>query len=286
MTEGLIVMFLWGLGSFIQSKIAKEIGTLKMLFIANLLTLTTTLLLLFFYEININWITFLLLFFSGLFLVLGIYSFYKGVEIGEISVVAPISGAYSIITVMLSVIFLNETVSAMKWMAIIIMLLGISLISIDFGKLGKSKKGLREAFLSMFFQGFAFFILGMATKGIAFFGYKAMITDVYTVFIISALINTMFFYLLIFSQKGVPKKKDFSIRTVVVLGLTSIIFMAAWIIFNLGLKKSSLTLHVPISSLSPMITVLLAVLFMKEKLRFSQIIGIVVTMVGVFLIGL
>ena len=109
--------------------------------------------------------------------------------------------------------------------------------------------------------------------------------DPVNLYIFSSLINTLFFVLFVTLRKKVPNIKECK-QIFSYAFINSIFFGIAWIVLNYGLSLGQVSLVIPISSLSPAITVVLAVIFFKEKLVLNQKLGILTIMLGLFLISL
>jgi transporter family protein len=71
----------------------------------------------------------------------------------------------------------------------------------------------------------------------------------------------------------------FAVLTGLLGGLGNIAFFAA-------LEKGSASVIVPLTSLSPLVTVLVGVLVLKEKMRLSQYAGLVLALAAIYLLSL
>jgi len=221
---------------------------------------------------------------------LGLYFYYQGIEIGgEVSILSPIQGSYSIITVFLAVLFLKETITFTKIIAILLILLGILFTSTDIRKLKhlRSKKGVSYAVYAMILMGLQFFIMGIVSKDITMFGFYSEPMDYISLYFFSTIINPTLFIILAVAKKQIPTMKEVKTKNIpLILIVTSIMFAIAWIALNYGLSFGQVSLLVPVSSLNPAITVLLAAKFYKEKLVLNQKLGILTILAGLFLISL
>jgi len=289
---GLIVMFLWGVAGFMMTVPVKKIGTLKTQFLSNTLAIIPLILVLltsFDLLIITNTNLFLLLI-AGVLMVLGIYSYYKGIEIGgDVSVLSPVQGSYSIITVILSVLILKESFSFLKSASIVLIFLGIFLTSTNLKKLKqlRTTKGIKYGLIALVCLGIQFFILGVVSKETTLFGLYSTSTHYMSVYFFTTIINPGLFILFALIKKEIPTLKEIKMKEVYpVILITYVMFAVAWIVLNYGLAKDQVSLLVPISSLNPAITVILAVIFYKEKLVFNQKLGILVVLAGLFLISL
>ena len=291
-TVGLVLMFIWGVAGFLFTIPVKKIGNLKTQFASNVLAFVPLIIaiILYYDAISITLVNLLLLILAGLSIVIGIYYYYKGIEIGgDVSILSPIQGSFSVITVVLSFIFLKEPVYFTKVMAIILILLGIILTSTDLKKIRSlhSEKGVKYVLIAMLLLGIQFFLLAIVSKDITLFGIRSDPLDHINLFIFTTIINPTFFVLFAILKKQVPTIADMKRKAVApILIITAVMFAIAWFAMNYGLSFGQVTLLVPVSSLSPAITVILAVLFYKEKLVLNQKLGILTILLGLFLISL
>ena len=291
-TVGLVLMFIWGIAGFLMTIPVKKIGNLKTQFASNVLAYISLIpaISLYFNSIDITLINFILLLIAGFCIVIGIYFYYKGIEIGgDVSILSPIQGSFSVVTVVLSFIFLKEVLYFSKVVAIILILIGIVVTSTDLRKLKQfhSKKGVKYALIAMILLGLQFFILGIVSKDITLFGVHSDPLTHNNLFIFTTLINPTLFILFAILKKQIPTVKDLQRKSVApIILVTSIMFAIAWFVLNYGLSFGQVSLLVPVSSLNPAITVLLAANFYKEKLVLNQKLGILVVLLGLFLISL
>jgi len=167
---GLIVMFCWGCSDFLLTIPIRKIGTAKTIMGRNIMIILLTIPIAVYLMINdrmlVSLINFLIILVSSLLFIVAYYFFMKGFEIGSLSLVSPIGGSYSVITVFLALIFLGESLSLIKLLAIFLMITGVFFTSTDIAKIKniKSQKGLKEALLAMLGFGISMFVLGFVSK--------------------------------------------------------------------------------------------------------------------------
>jgi len=102
---GIVVMFSWGIADFIQTLAIRRIGTPKTMVARNLLTLAISSsfggCLWLRGDLQINPDAFAVVGLSSSAYVLGYFCYMRGLEIGSVSLVAPIASSFSVVTVML-----------------------------------------------------------------------------------------------------------------------------------------------------------------------------------------
>ena len=288
---GLIAMLCWGIADFLQAIIIKRVGSSKTMVMSNVLSVILTLPLFILFVSKGH----LLIDLTSIFLIIGacvidviaVIAFMKSFEIGEICIVTPISASYSFISVILAILFLGERLPGAKLIAIVVIIAGIFLTSTDMKKFRlKAEKGVVESIVAMIGWGVFFFIIGLAMRQLhsAFPG--AGLWDIPgTIFFFTTLINGTLLASYGFIMKGIPGKKEIR-QNILFLVVNFFLYSLAWISVNYGIAQELISIVTPVSSLYPALTVILAVIFFKEKTAPSQRIGIFLTLFGIFLISL
>ena len=88
-------------------------------------------------------------------------------------------------------------------------------------------------------------------------------------------------------HKGQTKLRDLKKNNIFWFVLVAqLIYTVAWAVINYGVSVGNTALITTISSLYPAITVILALIFYKEKLVLNQKIGILIILIGLILISL
>lgn len=281
---GLIAMLGWGSGDFLAALSSRRIGNLKTLF---WMQITSFCIASIFFIINFQ--TFkltavpqylILLFMVALLQVTAYLSFYKGLEEGMISVVSPIGSTFALVTTILSIVFYGEQLNSHQVLAIVVVFIGIFLVSTNIKELlGVKKlsflKGVRDALIAMLGWGISLFLIVPASKALGWF------LPVYIFkFFVLFLIITVF----LFKKQIFKIKKQFNI--VLLLLAVGIFDISAFFGYSLGVSSEYASIVAPISGAFAMITVLLARLFLKEKLVPNQIIGILAIVLGIIIINI
>lgn len=106
--------------------------------------------------------------------------------------------------------------------------------------------------------------------------------------ILATTLRTTFVFLLLwilvlFMKRG-SEIKSISNKEWLYLFLSSIATCATWIFYFLALKKTDVSKVIAIDRLSIVFTILLSVLFLKEKLSVMTIIGVIVLVGGTLLV--
>src|SRR3972149_6734013 len=151
---GIAAMVLWGAADFFVAKAVRKTSTIKVLFWSQVITLLLSLLVFFIFfsppALSIELIGIILL--CGILSIISWGAFYKGLEIGKVAVVSPIANTWPAVTVILSLIFLGETLTLMQGLGVCLAIIGTVLASFKFRDLTKLKnpaKGAKYALVGL-----------------------------------------------------------------------------------------------------------------------------------------
>lgn len=278
---GLIVMICWGIADFIQSIVIRQIGTPKAMVVRNILTLCIGLCLVAYllttHTLKFNPYAFGIIFASSSIYVYGYFMYMRGLELGMVSLVAPIASSFSVMTVFLSVVILGEKLSTEDLVCIGIIVFGIFLLSTNLRKLGglHNRAGLKEALLTMVFFGLAFFILSLIPKDI----------NAINIFFYSAISQSVLFLALGLKMGGKVTVKNLPGNSIGIFLCHSILVNAGWFVYIVGSSQGRVSIIAPVSSVFSGVTVLLALVFYRERLVSTQFVGILSILSGIFILS-
>ena len=207
-------------------------------------------------------------------------SFYRGLARGQVSMVSSIGASWGLLTAILGVFFLKEVLRANQIFAIVFIGIGIVLVSINVKELVSNRKlkllvGVKEGLMAMACWGVALFLLASLTKSLGWF-LPAFIFRLFLLILLSGFI--------LFSKKNfVPKKVKFPWGLLLLIGVFD---MGAFFTFSLGTSGSFASIVAPIGSAYALVTIVLAKIFLKEKIKPNQYLGIAGILAGLILISL
>jgi drug/metabolite transporter (DMT)-like permease len=206
----------------------------------------------------------------------GLYFFSRGAEEGDVGIVAPISSGRIIISTFIGVLFLNDSMTLLQFIAIGVIFLGVVLVAIDFDKLRTNsldlKSGVGYALLAALFWGVFLPLFGIPASEIGPFFFSIMLESV--VFI------SNFLFMIIQKKNADFKISDFKENA---LGLILIaVFSALASLFtNIGYSKGEETIVSAVSGASPLVTVVFGWIFYKERLKPIHYAAAVLIVVGI-----
>jgi transporter family protein len=286
---GLVGMFSYGVSDFLLKRPSEEIGEIRTMFYIYLLGSVLVLPIFFFFLKNglpkLNLVDYGLMISLVFFDVFGFVNFLIGIRKGHLSLITPIVSSFAVVTVILSIIFLKETLSITQVIAIAVIIFGIIFTSTDLRRLSNLKtiKGVSNAILAFFFWGLLVFFSDItinrlvSTNGILF--------GIITLYLYTSVISVVLVLVMaLFNREQnlkIPNKNQVLRLIILVL-----IFKVGWGMLNYGFVVGKISIIAPVASLSPAVTVILAQIFYKEKLVTNQKLGILTILFGLVLISL
>lgn len=207
-------------------------------------------------------------------------AFYKGVEKAQVSLVSPIGSAWGLATAVLGVIFFKEVLSFGQASAIVLIVIGIILLSFNIRDLVGLRKvsifiGVKEGLVAMLGWGVSLFLIVPVSKDLGWF-LPAFIFRL-------AMLVILWTYIFLSRKPLIPQVTK--LPTLLLLLLIGIFDVGGFFSYSLGVVKSNSSIVAPISSAFTLVTVLLARIFLKERLEMSKIVGISAIISGLILIS-
>lgn len=270
-------MFGWGIYDFLGGVFSKQIGSFKSLFWSQLAGLMSILLLAFIFRAEIN-LPVLAIIFSPVASIVysaGYLFFFKGFERGNVSIIAATMNLWAVFTMLFAFIFMGQRLTTTQTIGVFMIIAGAILASIDWGSIGSQKLrlslGVKEAILGAFFFGIFWNISEIISEEVGW-----LLTTLLAKFGIAI-------FLLIFSfvVKQEIGLMNISTKTKYIILLMGIIEVGAVALVNYGLTIGDAILITPIASALSIVTIILAVIFLKDKVSKFQGFGVCMAIVGI-----
>ena len=274
---GIAGMFGWGLYDFLGGVFAKQIGPFRSLFWSQLAGLGTVGLLAFVFApiLNSSGLAILLIAVAAILYSAGYLFFFKGLEIGNISIVAVAMNLWAVFTMLFAFLFMGQRLSGIQTLGVTLILAGVAVASLNWNDIKNQRfqfsVGVKETVAGAFFFGIFWNVSEIVSEEIGW-----LFT---TLFVKLGII----LFLLIFSFvtkreigfANVPAKTK---PMLVVMGIVEAGAVAA---VNYGLTIGDAILITPIASALSIVTIGLAILFLKDKITKFQGFGIFMAIVGI-----
>ena len=277
---GLLSMIGFGLSSAISQTPIKKLGGTLTIFIRNVFATIILLVLLFFFK---NEITFNLKYIGIAILIslvgyIPLASYFQALKYEKVGIVSPIAGCAVMVSVLLSIIFYQESLAKSQIIAICLIISGIIFISTNFKAWKKSdilhSKGVHFALISLVLWGIIYFLFKIPSIAIGGF---------LTAFIIESGIMVWSGIHLINNK---PKWKTIDKRLILYLFVLGILTAMGTLFFVLGVKIAPVSIIAPIIAANPLITTLYGKFIFKEKLNKWQYLAITMMLIGMVIISI
>ena len=268
----------WGIYDFLGGVFSKQIGSFKSLFWSQLAGFGSILLLAFVSktETNIPVLAIILFPIAAIVYSAGYLFFFKGFEKGNVSIVAATMNLWAVFTMLFAFIFMGQRLTTTQTIGVFMIISGATIASVEWGSIRNQgfqlSLGVKEAILGAFFFGIFWNISEIISEEIGW-----LLTTLLVKLGVAG-------FLLIFSfvVKQEVGLKNSSIKTKYVILLMGMIEVSAVALVNYGLTIGDAILITPIASALSIVTITLAVIFLKDKISKLQGLGIVMAIVGIF----
>lgn len=277
---GIIAMISWGTADFFVAKAVRKTSVFKTFIWSQMIGVILFFLIfsLFFKFPFLSFTTIAVILITGFLGAISYLAFYKGLQVGKVSIISPIAACWAVVTVVLSLIFLDETLTTIQAIGVGLAILGAILTSFKLHDLLKLK-------LTNIATGVEYAIIALLASGIYFVFIDALVAEL-SWFIPMLLIKTVaVFYLLAYS--GATKKNiSFPKNVALFVILIGVLEVIAFLSYGVGVTSEYTAIVAPISAAFPMVTIILARIFFRETLEINQKIGIVSVLTGLVLLSI
>jgi bacterial/archaeal transporter family protein len=270
-------MFGWGIYDFLGGVFAKQIGAFKSLFWSQLAGLISIFLLAIVFKssVNVPVLVIILSIIAAILYSAGYLFFFKGFEIGNVSIIAATMNLWAVFTMFFAFMFMGQRLSGIQTFGVVMIIFGATLASLNWSEIRNQRfqlsAGVKEAVFGAFFFGVFWNVSEIISEKIGWL--------VTTLFIKFGII----LFLLIFSlllKQGIGLTK-ISTKTKYIILLMGVIEAGAVALVNYGLIIGDAILITPIASALSVVTITLAIIFLKDKVTKFQGFGIITAIVGI-----
>ncbi|MBW2971286.1 DMT family transporter [Candidatus Woesearchaeota archaeon] len=272
----------WGAADFLAARAIKNSDSLKTAFWTQLISFLMMLLLVPFFPkfVIFPWKALLLIAVATVFSVAAFLFFYRGLSVGEISVIAPVSYTYPVLPVIIVTLFFGEHLNLVQLGGIAVTVIGTVLVSFKYSEL-HAKKNRALA------KGIEFALLAMVLWGIhvVFLDQIILHYDWY----FSLLYVRLFMAVFLFAYSALSRnslKISGNFRIAHIFLLVGFLEFAAFVFFGWGISLDLTSIVAPVAAAAPAITVGLAKIINKERLEFNQDTGVLLILIGLVVLAL
>lgn len=209
--------------------------------------------------------------------VAGVLFLYRGLALGPIAVVSPIGAGYVAVAVLLVVAVLGERLSSGQAIGIGVTFLGIVLTATDGRSLASA--------LGRPLPGVWFALVAMASLGgwSALMAYATRSQDGLALILMQRIVSAAAVLVIILVRRERPARLDRATLALVFAsgGLDTL----ANVLFVLGVQSGSASVVATATGAYPIVTALLAIVLLRERLAPNQYVGVVVLLAGLVTLG-
>lgn len=281
-TFALIGFISYGIGDFLVALVSRKIGSASTLFWVMLISalLATGCITFTPSALVATHAAFSLSIISGLLVTIGSFAFIKGLIVGKVSIVSPISAGNSIIIVAAGILIFGEMITNMQLIGISVVIFGTILAATNLNAVFQSKQfnfsdfGIPYALAAFFFWGVGLVIFNQAVAR------SNWIMPNLIVFSTGTLLAAL--YLLI-KQEKIRLPRGTVLAQLIFAGIGT---ASGFISYSLGIERAMSSIVAPIVASFPAINILLARIVLKEKLNLNQATGIIAIIFGIVILNI
>lgn len=198
--------------------------------------------------------------------------YFKALSIGDVNKVIPIDKSSTILSVLLAILIFNETNN------LIVKLFGTALIGAGTYLMIEKKRATETKNTKWILYAVLSAIFAALTSVLAKMGISGVESNLGTA-IRTAVVLIMAWGIVL--AKGEQKQlKGLNKKELVFIALSGLATGASWLCYYYAIQNGVMSVVVPIDKMSVLITVLFSVVFLKEKMSFKSIFGLIVMSVG------
>ena len=218
--------------------------------------------------------TLLFLILSGISNTLLWICYFKALDLGTVSKVTPVDKTSIVLTLILSSLFLNEKITTIKIISIVFILLGTFLTIKKESKDSKDNRWILYAILTAVFTSTTTILSKIGIENTN----TTLITFLRTVVVLIILTTITLF------KKKYKYIKDIKKRSWLFIILSGLSTSLSWLFYFKALALGEASIVFPIEKLSLVVSILISIIFLKEKVSKKQITGIIIIIIGTSLL--
>jgi transporter family protein len=267
----------WGLYDFLGGLYAKRIGPFRSFFWSQLAGLASALILslVFATSPKVPSLVAILLPIAAILYSAGYLFFFRGLEIGNISIVAATMNLWAVFTMLFAFIFLGQRLTTTQSLGVFLILSGVTLASANWGDVRRQgvrlSSGVKEAVLGALFFGVFWNISEVISETIGWLSTTLLVKLGIALFL-------LLFSLLTRRELVMHHVTAKTKSMLVIMGIVEAGAVAA---VNYGLTVGDAILITPIASALSIVTITLAIAFLKERVTRLQSLGMIAAVAGI-----
>ena len=198
--------------------------------------------------------------------------YFKALSIGDVNKVVPIDKSSTILSVLLAILIFNETNN------LIVKLFGTALIGAGTYLMIEKKRATETKNTKWILYAVLSAIFAALTSVLAKMGISGVESNLGTA--IRTVVVLIMAWGIVLSKGEQKQLKGINKKELVFIALSGLATGASWLCYYYAIQNGVMSVVVPIDKMSVLITVLFSVVFLKEKMSFKSIFGLIVMSVG------
>lgn len=203
--------------------------------------------------------------------------YFKALQLGDVNKVTPIDKSSTVLTMILALIILGESLKFTKILGMIAIAIGTYMMIIrkeEDEKSIESNKWMFYAILSAVFASLTSILGKIGISGIE----SNLGTAIRTIVVL------IMAWIVVFVTKKQGDIKNIDKKSWVFIGLSGITTGLSWLCYYKALQDGEASVVVPIDKLSILVTVAFSYVFLKEKLNKKSFIGLIMIVIGTLIL--
>lgn len=224
--------------------------------------------------------TFLFLILSGFATGASWLCYFKALQLGDVNKVTPIDKSSTVLTMILAIIILGESVTVFKIVGMAAIACGTFLMITK--KQSIVKQPTKANGKGWLFYGILSAVFAALTSILGKIGISGVDSTLGTA--IRTVVVLIMAWLVVFATRKQHTIKQIDKKSFLFICLSGITTGLSWLCYYKALQDGEASVVVPIDKLSIVITILFSYIFLKEKLSVKALIGFVILVAGTLLL--
>ena len=226
---------------------------------------------------DISMPTFVFLILSGIATGASWLCYFKALHLGDVNKVTPIDKSSTVFTMLLAFIFLNENLTLIK--VLVMVMIGMGTFLMIEKKEVQSQELKRNSWM---IYAFGAAIFASLTSILGKVGFQGVESNLGTA--IRTIVVLIMAWIVVFVTKKQDTVKKLDKKSGIFLVLSGFATGGSWLCYYRALQEGPASIVVPIDKLSIIITIAFSYLFLKEKLSRKALIGLFLIVTGTFIL--
>ncbi len=202
---------------------------------------------------------------------------FEGIRLGNASLAGTIAASFAALTVVLSVIFLNDKLSVIQAIPVIVIFIGLIMSSLNFKSLSiksiLADKGVIYGLVAMLLWGIFYTFIRIPIREVGWF---------WPSYLSSLSIPAILLYM---RFKKIKLEKPRSFKMAMFSLISTILLTGGNYAYNFAVMKGQTAIVAPIAGSYPVLFVILSRFVFKDRLNKQQLVGILITVLGIVVLS-